>query len=69
MPCVDEETQYHAVSDFSGLQETVVISRDNCIRPGLYCDPQILTCQSAKILGVSCVQDKECFSVRLAIDG
>lgn len=62
-PCIIERVEYSAISDFSDRQAMTTINRDNCIKPGLYCNPTLLVCQQVNALGVACSQDTMCLSV------
>ncbi|KAJ7592615.1 hypothetical protein C8J56DRAFT_856035 [Mycena floridula] len=57
-PCITEETTYIETDD-NGQQFSYTIARDNC-SPGLYCPPNIKTCEPTKPLGATCQSDQEC---------
>jgi len=60
-PCMLDNTVY--LGHTAGGQEfTNLVSRDNCITPGFYCDPTTSLCTRAKQVGETCAEDKECTS-------
>lgn len=64
-PCSTDSTVYVGYSP-ANVAFTNVVSRDNCVGPGLYCDPTRGVCLEAKADGGRCGGDKECLSVSLS---
>ncbi|KZS92500.1 hypothetical protein SISNIDRAFT_115690 [Sistotremastrum niveocremeum HHB9708] len=61
LPCIIDTTVYSG-SGPNGERLTSNVTRDNCVKPGSYCDPSNTTCQMTKPTGASCSMDSECQS-------
>lgn len=65
-PCGIENTTTIGIGS-SGEQTTVVMTRDNCQSPNLFCDPDIMICEHTKYIGGTCMADGECQTVSVII--
>lgn len=63
-PCIMDSTVYVG-SGPKGEQFSNTVLRDNCIKPGLYCNTTSNVCEVTLQLGLSCQNDLECDSVCL----
>ena len=65
-PCIIDNTTY---TDFNlhGQQYQQVFTRDNCHTPQLYCKYDSMTCQHTKAIGIFCLGDQECETVRRSL--
>ncbi|KDQ19217.1 hypothetical protein BOTBODRAFT_27797 [Botryobasidium botryosum FD-172 SS1] len=65
--CVLDNTVYFGRT-VAGQEFANLVSRDNCMTPGLYCDPSTLLCSHSKQVGAVCGQDQECASYNCNTD-
>jgi hypothetical protein len=63
LPCIIDNTTFTDIG-LNGQQYHSVLTRDNCHTPQLYCEEGSLTCQPTKPMGLACLGDQQCESVR-----
>ncbi|KAF8591219.1 hypothetical protein K439DRAFT_1381207 [Ramaria rubella] len=65
-PCITDSTIYVG-SGPKGEKFSAMVSRDNCISPGLYCNNTSSICQKSQELGQACQTDLECESYNCSV--